>query len=84
MSPDPLSYDLRAIATDKAGYSTTSEVVRTYVANTFAVVLAPLDEILTGTETASPSSTRAGGATSSTSAGPRPPRPWPSSSGSTR
>ncbi|MCR4514316.1 Ig-like domain-containing protein [Aeromicrobium sp. 50.2.37] len=46
-------YDLRAIATDKAGYSTTSEVVRTYVANTFAVVLAPLGEVLTGTETAS-------------------------------
>lgn len=46
-------YDLRAIATDKAGYSTTSEAVRTYVANTFAVVLAPLGEVLTGTETAS-------------------------------
>ncbi|WP_156364855.1 Ig-like domain-containing protein [Aeromicrobium sp. Leaf245] len=46
-------YDLRAIATDKAGYSTTSEVVRTYVANTFAVVLAPLGEVLTGTTTAS-------------------------------
>ena len=46
-------YDLRAIATDKGGYSTTSEVVRTYVANTFAVVLAPLGEVLSGSETAS-------------------------------
>lgn len=47
------SYELRAIATDKAGYSTTSDVVRTYVANTFAITLAPLGDVLTGTETAS-------------------------------
>lgn len=45
-------YDLRAIATDKAGYSTTSEVVRTYVANSFAIVLAPVGDVVTGTTTA--------------------------------
>lgn len=45
-------YDLRAIATDKAGYTTISEVVRTYVANSFAIILGPMDEALSGTETA--------------------------------
>jgi hypothetical protein len=46
-------YELRAVATDKAGYSTTSEVVRTYVANSFAIVLGPLGEAVTGTVQAS-------------------------------
>lgn len=45
-------YDLRAIATDKAGYSTTSDVVRTYVANNVAIVLAPVGDAVTGTMTA--------------------------------
>lgn len=45
-------YDLRAIATDKAGYTTISEVVRTYVANSFAIILGPMGEALSGTETA--------------------------------
>lgn len=44
-------YDVRAIATDHAGYSTTSDVVRTYVANSFSIVLAPLGDALTGTRT---------------------------------
>jgi hypothetical protein len=42
-------YDLRAVATDKAGYSTTSEVVRTYVANSFAIVLGSLGDAVSGT-----------------------------------
>jgi hypothetical protein len=33
------SYDLRAVATDRAGYATTSESVRTYVANPAGVLL---------------------------------------------
>lgn len=53
-------YDLRAVATDKAGHTTISEPVRTYVANTFAIVLAPLGEALTGTVTASMSVYNAG------------------------
>lgn len=40
------SYDLRAVATDNAGYSTTSDTVRTTVANNLLVVLAdPGDEV---------------------------------------
>ncbi len=59
-------YDLRAIATDKAGYSTTSDVVRTYVANSFAIVLAPLGDALSGTTTATMTVYNAGVAFGST------------------
>lgn len=43
------SYDLRAIATDNAGLSTTSGVVSTTVANAFAVVLAHPGDVVRGT-----------------------------------
>lgn len=43
------SYGLRAVATDNAGFSTTSAIVETRVANTFAVVLADPGEIQRGT-----------------------------------
>ena len=42
------AYDLRAVATDKAGYSTTSDLVRTTVANNFAVVLANPGDVVRG------------------------------------
>jgi hypothetical protein len=42
------SYDLRAVATDRAGYSTTSETVRTFVANTFSVVLSAPGDLVSG------------------------------------
>jgi len=45
-------YDLRAVATDRAGYSTTSDVVRTYVANSFAIALSPVADAVSGTVTA--------------------------------
>ncbi|KZE94785.1 hypothetical protein AVP42_00712 [Agromyces sp. NDB4Y10] len=43
------SYDLRAIATDNAGYTTTSALVRTTVANAFAVLLADPGDVVRGT-----------------------------------
>lgn len=43
------SYDLRAIATDKAGYSTTSAAVSTTVANSLLVVLGVPGDVLRGT-----------------------------------
>jgi len=43
------SYDLRATATDAAGYSTTSATVRTTVANSVLVVLTTPGEIVRGT-----------------------------------
>ncbi len=42
------SYLLRAIATDKAGYSTTSDTVRTTVANSLTVSIAALPEFVRG------------------------------------
>lgn len=59
-------YELRAVATDAAGYSTTSDVVRTYVANSFAIVLAPVGDVLTGTTTATMTVYNAGVAFGST------------------
>ncbi|MFC7787728.1 Ig-like domain-containing protein [Microbacterium sp. MAHUQ-60] len=41
-------YDLRAIATDRAGYATTSAKVRTTVSNAFGVTLGDPGEILRG------------------------------------
>lgn len=43
------TYDLRAIATDQAGFSTTSTLVRTVVANAFSVVLTYPDDVVRGT-----------------------------------
>ncbi|WP_426987537.1 Ig-like domain-containing protein [Pseudarthrobacter sp. Y6] len=43
------SYSLRAVATDNAGFTTTSAIVETRVANTFAVVNADPGEIRRGT-----------------------------------
>lgn len=43
------AYDLRATATDKAGYATTSAPVRTAVTNAFTVTLAGLSEAVRGT-----------------------------------
>lgn len=43
------TYDLQAIATDNAGYSTTSLSVRTTVANSFTVVLAYPGDVVRGT-----------------------------------
>ncbi len=43
------SYDLRAIATDKSGLTSTSATVQTTVANTFSVVLDEPDESVRGT-----------------------------------
>lgn len=43
------SYDLRAVAVDRAGYSTTSATVRTTVSNAFGVTLADPGEVLRGT-----------------------------------
>ncbi len=43
------SYSLRAIATDRAGYTTTSEVVTTTVANNLLVVVGSPGEIVRGT-----------------------------------
>ena len=42
------TYDLRAIATDRAGYTTTSAMVRTTVSNAFGVTLADPGEVLRG------------------------------------
>lgn len=42
-------YDLRARATDRAGYTTVSEVVRTTVANTLVVVLNEPADVVRGT-----------------------------------
>lgn len=42
------SYDLRARATDKAGYSTSTDSVRTIVANTFSVVLSDPGDVVRG------------------------------------
>ncbi len=47
------AYDLRAVATDDAGYSTTSATVTTRVANTASVVLADPGEVLRGQKTLS-------------------------------
>lgn len=41
-------YDVRAIATDNAGYSATSAFVRVTVANAFSIVMADPGEVLTG------------------------------------
>ncbi|MFP5394480.1 MAG: aconitase family protein, partial [Gammaproteobacteria bacterium] len=43
------SYRLRAVATDKAGYSTTSDTVTTTVANNLLVVLASPGDVVRGT-----------------------------------
>ena len=43
------SYELRAIATDRAGYSTTSETVATTIANNLLVVLGNPGDIVRGT-----------------------------------
>ncbi|QMU96640.1 signal peptidase I [Microbacterium esteraromaticum] len=43
------AYDLRAMATDSAGYSATSGLVRVNVANAFAVILTDPGEVLRGT-----------------------------------
>jgi hypothetical protein len=43
------SYDLRAVATDRSGYTTTSGTVRTFVANTFTVVLGDPGDAVRGT-----------------------------------
>ncbi|MDQ0614816.1 hypothetical protein QF046_002457 [Microbacterium sp. W4I4] len=43
------SYDLRAVAVDRAGYSTTSATVRTTVSNAFGVTLTDPGEVLRGT-----------------------------------
>lgn len=43
------AYDVRAIATDKAAYATTSAPVRVTVANAFTVVLADLGDAVRGT-----------------------------------
>ena len=43
------SYDVRARATDRAGYTTTSDSVRTTVANTALVVLAEPGDVVRGT-----------------------------------
>lgn len=45
------AYDLRAVATDKAGYTTISAPVRTVVANSVTVVLSDPGEVLKGTVT---------------------------------
>lgn len=45
------AYDLRAVATDKAGYTTISSSVRTVVANSVTVVLSDPGEVLKGTVT---------------------------------
>ncbi len=45
---DDATYDLRAVATDNAGYTTNSEVVRTIVANTFSLVLGDPGEVVRG------------------------------------
>ncbi len=42
-------YDLRAIATDNAGYTTTSDLVTTIVANKLRVVLKDSDDLVWGT-----------------------------------
>jgi hypothetical protein len=43
------SYDLRAIATDGAGYTSTSALVRTVVANNVLIVLNPPADVVRGT-----------------------------------
>ena len=45
---DDASYDLRAVATDNAGYTTNSAVVRTIVANTFSLVLSDPGDVVRG------------------------------------
>jgi chitinase len=54
------AYDLRAIALDRAGNSTTSAVVRATVANNVTVVLARPGDILRGTATTTTTVTGAG------------------------
>ena len=55
------AYLLRAIATDRAGYSTASATVRTTVANTLTVSIAALPETVRGTVTAQATVSNAGG-----------------------
>ncbi|MBM7465915.1 Ig-like domain-containing protein [Microbacterium esteraromaticum] len=43
------AYDVRAIATDNSGYSTTSAVVRVSVSNAFGIVLTDPGDVLRGT-----------------------------------
>ena len=43
------SYELRAVATDRAGYSTTSDTVSTTVANSLLVVLSSPGDVVRGT-----------------------------------
>lgn len=45
------AYDLRAVATDRAGYSTTSDTTRTIVANKFTVVLTDPGDVVKGNVT---------------------------------
>lgn len=61
------AYDVRAVATDKAGYSTISDTVRTTVANNFTVVLADPGDAVRGTITLSTTIYNAGLTVSSTS-----------------
>ena len=48
------AYDLRAIATDKAGYTATSAAVRTTVLNTATITLADPGDVVSGTVTLKP------------------------------
>ncbi len=48
------AYDLRAIATDKAGYTATSATVRTTVLNTATITLADPGDVVSGTVTLKP------------------------------
>jgi chitinase len=57
------SYDLRAIAVDKAGNSATSATVRTTVANAMVVVLTPPADIIRGTVSLTTTVSNAGSVT---------------------
>lgn len=57
------SYDLRARATDRAGYSTTSDAVRVTVANTTLVVLSEPGDVVRGTVPLTATVYNAGGLT---------------------